>query len=33
MIKDSKAYKYAEWCIEKDNRKVGKYVKKQAQCG
>jgi phage terminase large subunit-like protein len=31
MIKDSKAYKYAEWCIEKDNRKVGKYVKKQAQ--
>ena len=26
-IKDSKAYRYAEWCIEEDNRKVPKYVK------
>lgn len=31
MIKESRAYKYAEWCIEEDNKKVGKYVKKQAQ--
>lgn len=30
-IKDSKAYRYAEWCIEEDNRKVPKYVKKQAK--
>jgi len=31
MIKDSRAYKYALWCIEEDNRKVPKYVKKQAK--
>lgn len=31
MIKDSKAYKYAKWCIEKDNEYVGVYVKKQAE--
>jgi phage terminase large subunit-like protein len=31
MIKDSKAYSYAKWCIEWSNRKVGIYVKKQAQ--
>jgi len=31
MVKDSKAYKYAQWCIEKVNRQVGKYIKKQAQ--
>ena len=30
MIKESKAYLYAKWCIEPDNRYVGKYVKKQA---
>lgn len=30
MVKDGKAYKYASWCVEADNRKVGKYVKKQA---
>ena len=30
-IKESRAYKYAQWCVEKSNRKVGKYVKKQAQ--
>lgn len=30
-IKDSRAYRYAEWCIKKDNRKVPKYVKKQAK--
>lgn len=31
MVKESRAYKYAEWCIKEGNRKVGKYVKKQAQ--
>lgn len=31
MIKESKAYKYANWCIEKDNNFVGVYVKKQAE--
>ncbi|MBN1055693.1 terminase [Clostridium botulinum] len=30
-IKDSKAYKYAKWCIKKSNKKVGKYVKKQCK--
>ena len=30
MVKDGKAYRYAYWCVEGDNRKVGKYVKKQA---
>lgn len=31
MIKESKAYKYASWCIQKDNNYVGIYVKKQAE--
>lgn len=31
VIKNHKAYKYAEWCIQKDNKKVGKYVKKQCE--
>lgn len=31
MLKDSKAYKYAQWCLEPDNRQVGVYIKKQAQ--
>lgn len=31
MVKESKAYKYALWCLEEGNRKVGKYVKKQAE--
>ncbi len=30
-IQDSKALQYAKWCIEPDNHKVGKYIKKQAQ--
>lgn len=30
MIKDSRAYKYAEWAAEPDNDFVGVYVKKQA---
>lgn len=28
-IKNSKAYEYANWCIDKKNNKVGIYVKKQ----
>lgn len=31
MIKESKAYKYAQWCIIEGNKKVPKYVKKQAR--
>ena len=31
MVQDSKAYKYALWCAEEGNRKIGKYVKKQAK--
>lgn len=31
MIKESRAYQYALWCIEEGNRKVPKYVKKQAK--
>lgn len=31
MVKDSKAYEYALWCLNESNRKVGIYVKKQAQ--
>lgn len=30
-VKDSRAYKYAQWCLLEDNRKVGKYIKKQAK--
>ncbi len=30
MVKDTKAYTYAKWCVEQENKKVGKYVKKQA---
>jgi phage terminase large subunit-like protein len=30
-IKESKAYKYAKWCVPDVNRKVPIYVKKQAQ--
>lgn len=31
MVRDGKAYQYAKWCIEPDNRKVGRYVKRQAE--
>lgn len=31
MISRSRAYKYAKWCIDPSNRKVGNYVKKQAE--
>lgn len=30
MVKDSRAYQYALWCIDDNNRKVGRYIKKQA---
>ena len=30
MIESSRAYQYAKWCVKPKNRKVGKYVKKQA---
>lgn len=31
MVKESKAYKYAQFCVEEGNRKVPKYVKLQAK--
>ena len=31
MIRDSCAYRYAQWCVQKGNRRVGKYVKLQAK--
>ena len=31
IVKNSRAYKYALWCCEPDNSKVGVYVRKQAQ--
>lgn len=31
MIKDSRAYRYARWCVEPDNKYVGVYIKKQAE--
>jgi phage terminase large subunit-like protein len=31
MLKEGKAYQYAQWCLEDGNSKVGKYIKKQAQ--
>ncbi|UWG96791.1 terminase large subunit [Dehalobacter sp. DCM] len=30
-IRESRAYTYAQWCLPTDNRKVGRYVKLQAQ--
>ena len=30
-IKTNKAYEYARWCVEPANRKVGTYIKKQAE--
>ena len=30
-IKNNKAYKYALWCVDDNNKKVGRYVKKQCQ--
>lgn len=31
MIETSRAYLYAKWCVQKGNRKVGKYVRLQAR--
>lgn len=31
MMKDSRAYQYAQWCVQRGNRRVGKYVKLQAR--
>lgn len=31
MIEESRAYRYAKWCVARGNRKVGKYVKLQAE--
>lgn len=31
MIKESRAYKYCEWCTEERNKKVPRYVKMQCQ--
>lgn len=31
MIRESNAYKYAQWCVLDETGKVGRYVKKQAQ--
>lgn len=31
MIKESRAYKYCEWCLRDGNEQVGKYVKLQAK--
>ncbi len=30
-IKNNKAYQYALWCVDDNNKKVGRYVKKQCQ--
>lgn len=31
MVKNSKAYQYAQWCVERSNRKAPVYVKKQSE--
>ena len=31
MIEESRAYKYASWCVKDDNHYVGVYVKRQCQ--
>lgn len=31
IIKENKAYQYAQWCVDDNNKLVGKYVKKQAK--
>lgn len=31
MINETKAYQYAKWCVRKNNKRVGKYVKLQCK--
>lgn len=31
MIKDTRAYQYAKWAAQQRNKKVGRYIKKQAK--
>ena len=31
MIKDTRAYQYAKWAVKQRNKKVGRYIKKQAK--
>lgn len=31
MIKESRAYKYAKWCADENNHRVGVYVRKQCR--
>lgn len=31
MVKESKAYAYAKWCLKSTNKKIPKYIKKQAE--
>lgn len=31
MVEKTKAYQYAIWCIQPENSKVGRYIKKQAE--
>lgn len=31
MIETSRAYLYGKWCMQRGNRKVGKYVRLQAR--
>ena len=31
MLEESRAYRYAKWCIQRGNRRVGRYIKLQAK--
>lgn len=31
QVRESIAYQYAKWCLEPENRQVGRYIKKQAE--
>ena len=31
MIESSRAYQYAKWCVQRGNKKVGKYIKLQSK--
>lgn len=30
-IQSTRAYRYVKWCIQPDNNKVGRYIKKQCE--